>query len=183
MGKDLSKSWTLRDDQIVLMSLMPNTTHQQIADMFGITRQAVSQKIADPRGQEIVEMARRRLRENLVEGIDGELDNLTRLAVRKLKVTLEADIAAVHGAKPNQDKVALSLLKGRGFLREEGKGAEGGIQMSPEQFGRLVEGMAKADEAQRIDPFEGRTEVTVIKDVPVEILDPNEADKKTGTDG
>ena len=163
--------WGIKNDQIVLMSLMPGMNHAEVARQFGCTRQHVSQLVKDPRAGEIIEIAKRKLREHLIEGIEGELDVMARLAVKVIRKTLEADIDPLHGAKANQDRQASKLLEGRGFLREEGKGAEGGMQMSQDQFERLMKGMEKADEVRGIDPFEGRKEVEPIS-VKVRSVDP-----------
>ena len=167
MGRNLAQEWPLRNDQIVLLALSGTMTQEEIGEIFGMTRQNVALILKHDRAKEIIQIARARLRENLVDTIEGELDLASRAAVEVIKRTLNADISPVHKAKPNQDRVAVALLRGRGFMREEGKGAEGGLQVPADQFANFVESLRKADAAREIDPFAGQEVI----DVEVEVVE------------
>jgi len=153
MGKRVNKvqKWPTRNDQIVL-AVLAGATPADVARAFGMTRQNVAKILKSPMAQDVILAAKGKLREKLLEDIEDELDVMSKLALRKLRVTLDADITAVHKAKPNQDRVAMKLLEGRGFLRKE-RDDGGGFHMSEEQFGKLIQAMEKADAVQEIDPF------------------------------
>ena len=146
------QSWPLRNDRIVLM-VLAGMPVKEVAKSFGLSQQMISIIVADPRAEEIGRIARARLQEKLIDTIEEELDQMARMATEKLKATLQADIGAVHKAKPNQDRVAVKILEGRGFLKKE-RGATGGLQIPKELYGKLVEAMEKANKAAEIDPFD-----------------------------
>lgn len=145
-------AWTVRHDQICLLRAT-GTSERELAKTFNLARSTISNIVNDPRGQKIIELTRQKLRERIVEDVESQLDLATKASIKVLRRTLEADISPIHQAKANQDRVALKMLQGRGFLRTEQPGQGGGFQMAPEQFDRLVSAMAKADAAQGIDPF------------------------------
>jgi len=146
--------WPAWKDQVVLWSL-GGRTQAEIVEILAaggrkITRQGISKIINDPRAEEVIKIYRAKLREGLMETIHDELDVASQLALKAIKRTLEADIAPIHKAKPNQDKVALKVLAGRGFLREESRTSEQGLHVPPDAFSRLVDAMDRADAAKEI---------------------------------
>lgn len=168
-GKNLAQDWPLRNDQIVMMAL-GGMKQRAIAEQFDISHQAVSVIIRHPKAEEIIRIAKAKLQEKLVETIDEKLGLTARLAVKVIKKTLDADISPIHKAKANQDRVAIALLRGRGYLRQEGQDGAGGFQVSPEQFDKLTTAMRKSDEAQQIQPLEGR-DVEEGKVIDAEVLE------------
>ena len=147
--------WPLRNDQIVL-SVLGGRDREEVAEEHGLTHQQISNIVNDPRAQEIISAARARIKEVLLEDIEDQLDLSAQLSLKVIRRTLEADISPVHKAKSNQDRVALKLLAGRGFLRTESRDGEQGLQMSADQHKRLLEGMEKAMRVRAIDPFEDK---------------------------
>jgi len=160
-GKKEDEVWPLWKERVVIL-YMSGMTQQQVADHMEslghkLTRQAVSAIVRDPRAEELVEAAKAKFRETLITTIGEELDTASQLAVRAIKRTLEAEIHPIHQAKANQDRVAMKLLTGRGFLREDGHGEEAGYRIPPEQFGKLVKALEKsnrAKETQELMPAE-----------------------------
>ena len=149
-------TWPIRNDQIVLMSVA-GMDQATVAKHFGLTNQQISRILKDPRAQSVVERARERLQERIFEGVEAELDLAARAAVKAIKVTLNADISAFHKAKPNQDRVAIKILEGRGHLKSStDEGGDGGFRVTDEQFKKLMTAMEKSDAAEKIDPFAGR---------------------------
>ena len=150
----------LRNDQIALMSLMPGEdgkqmTHAAIAEKYNLTRSAVSIILKGDEAMDLIEQAREKLRTFLINSIEGELDLMSQLAVKKIRTTLEAEISAIHKAKPNQDRAAFRLLEGRGFLRAEADNGEaGGLKVSPDQFGKLLGALERSDRVKEINPFD-----------------------------
>ena len=168
----------VRNDQIVLMSLLPGEdgkamTHEAIAKKFGMTRSNISTILKSDEAKEMMEAARERVRENLLDDVKGSLTLLQKLAVKRIKVTLDADINAIHKAKPNQDRAAFRLLEGQGILKKESEdGQEGGLRVSPDQMAKLLGALEKSDRVKEIDPFEN------VPDADFEILE-----NGTGTNG
>lgn len=171
MGKtrNLVSTWPLRNDQIVLRVLATGSL-KDVAKEFSLTAQQISVICNDPRGEEIIRAARERLREKLLEGIEDQLDVAAQASLKVLQRTLKADISPMHKAKPNQDRVALKILGGRGFLHGDPQGDGGGTQLSEEQFSRLVSAMKASDAVRGIDPFE-KVEVQEAEIVSEEVLD------------
>ncbi len=162
-------SWPLRNDQIVLRVLAVGRI-KTVAEEFGLSVQQITNICKDPRGEEIIRAARERLREKLLENIEDQLDVAAKASLEVIKKTLDADIGVFHKAKANQDRVALKILGGRGFLRGDDRVDGGGTQLSEEQFGRLVKAMKASDEVRAIDPFEKEEEPDEII-VEAEVLD------------
>lgn len=150
------EGWSARNDHIVLLYELAGLTQKEIGDRFGLSPQTISGIINDPRAAEIKETARKELRQRILNTVEDELTAMQKLSVKVLKKTLEADISPIHGAKPNQDRVALDLLKGMGFLSKEQERDGGGLTMTNEQFERFMEGIQKSDEAAQVDPFSVR---------------------------
>lgn len=160
-GKAIKK-WTTRNEHIALLWLT-GKTQAEIAKMFGIHQSTVARIVGDPRVEELKARIREELRERVIDSVAAELDDAAQLAVRAIRRTLEADISPVHKAKPNQDRVALKVLQGRGHLAVVHEGETGSFQMSDDQFGRLMAAMSKADAAAKIDPIP-EAEYEVIED-------------------
>ena len=158
---NLAQVWPVRNDQIVLL-LLAGMPQKEVAAQFEMTRQMISRIANDPRAEEIIRSAREAISEKLLDGIEDELDAATRLSMKVIRRTLDADISPVHKAKANQDRVAVSVLRGRGYLSQEGRSEEGGFKVSPAQFDRLVGALAKADAAKKIDPFENIPEAEAV---------------------
>ena len=152
MANEVAERWPLRNDQIVLM-ILAGSPAREVAAAYGLSERQVSSIFTDPRAADIKRLARERLQEKILETIEDELDVTSKLAVQVIKRTLEADIAPVHKAKANQDRVAIKVLQGRGFLRSEDRGAGAGFQVTNDQFDKLLTALGKADEAKNIDPF------------------------------
>lgn len=134
--------WSPQFEQVVLLYVtgMPVST---IAKKFKLRASHVEEILAHEKARDIIESARRKLREKIQEDIGADLDNISKLATQRLRETLEASIPPLHRAKINQDRVALQILEGRGFLNES-PGRLGGIRISPEQLTKLVAAMEKA---------------------------------------
>ena len=152
---NLAQDWPLRNDQIVLMAL-GGVKQREIGEVFGLSHQQISLIIRDDRAKEIIEITRAKLRKNLTKGIEDELTLMAQASLKVLKKTLDADMGATHRAKPNQDRVAVAILRGRGFLREEGREEGSALQVPEEQFAKFMEAMQKAGRVREIDPFEGQ---------------------------
>lgn len=147
-GKEME--WSLRNDQIVLL-VVAGTPHSEIAKQFGLTRQRVTQIMATAKAKEMVAQYRQRLQEHLLSSIEGQLDESAKLAAKAIKKTLEADISAFHKAKSNQDRVAIKLLEGKGFLnKKEERADDAAMQVTNEQFNKLMAAISKSDEAAKI---------------------------------
>lgn len=150
-GKAIKK-WSPRNEHIALLWLT-GKSQAEIAKMFNISQSTVSRVLKDPQTEELRVRIREELRSRVIDTVAAELDDAAQLAVRAIRRTLEAEISPVHRAKPNQDRVALKVLQGRGHLSILPEGDAGGMQMSDEQFGRLLSAMSKADKASKIDPI------------------------------
>lgn len=161
----------LRKEQIIMFVLAnPQMSYDEIGEVFGMSKANVSAIMKSDDAKEIIQIARNRLREKLLEGVEGQLDLAAQAAVKVLKRTLDADISPVHKAKANQDRTAVAVLRGRGILKTEATTPNSGYQLSPEQMGRLERALNKADQAAQIDPFEGQTviEAEVVDDDDIE---------------
>lgn len=154
----------MRNDQIVLRVLATGSL-KDVAKEFELTAQQISVICNDPRGEEILRAARERVREKLLEGIEDQLDVAAKASLAVIKKTLDADIHPFHKAKPNQDRVALKVLGGRGFLRGDPQGDGAGYQISEDQFSRLVKAMQASDKVREIDPFKKEEEIIVEAEV------------------
>ena len=159
---NLAQNWPVRNDQIVLL-LLGGMTQQEVADQYKLTRQAVSKIARDPRAAEIITHAREAITEKLLADMDDQMTHAARLAIKCIRRTLEADITPTHKAKGNQDRVAVAMLRGRGFLSQETNEGERSFLISPAQFDRLVGAMEKSDEAKKINPFEVIPEVEAVE--------------------
>ncbi len=158
---NLAQSWPVRNDMIVLM-LLGGATQKDVAEQFKLTKQHISKIANDPRAEAVIQQAREKITENLLGDMEEQLDLSSRLSAKVLNRTLNADISPVHKAKGNQDRVAVAILRGRGFLSQEDR-ADQGLKISPVQFDRIAKALAKADEAQKIDPFAGIPEAEVVE--------------------
>jgi hypothetical protein len=169
-SKAVEKPWPLWKDQVVLFYMSGMTQEEVATHMSGIghkmTRQSVSNILKDPRAGEIIAAARSKFKEVLIEGIGDELDVASKLALKAIKKTLEAEIHPIHQAKANQDRVALKVLSGRGFLREDSRNEDAGLQVPPDQFERLVKAMERSNRAREQNPYEDYedAEIEVIED-------------------
>lgn len=144
------KSWTTLEDQIVILSSTGHFSELTLAQNFNVSVPYVKKVLSDPRAQVVLATVRDKIRENLVHSVEGELTYLASKAVQVLKVTLEAELPATHDAKPNQDKVALAVLKGMGYLGEEANKGGGGLQLSPEQHSSLLAAIEKSDRVAKM---------------------------------
>ncbi len=149
---------------MIVLMLLGGAKQADVAKEFGLTRQAVSKIAKDPRAEEVIRQARETITDKLLGDIDDQLDLASRLSMKVIRRTLAADISPTHKAKGNQDRVAVSILRGRGFLSKDGESGEQGFHITPAQFDRLTEALAKADAAKKIDPFEGIPEVKAIEE-------------------
>ena len=149
---NLAQNWPIRNDQIVLL-LLGGMTQKEVAGQFKLTRQAISKIANDPRATEVITAARESITEKLLSDMDDQMTHAARLAIKSIRRTLEADINPVHKAKGNQDRVAVAVLRGRGFLTQETAEGERSLQMTPVQYDRLLGAMKKSDEVKGIDPF------------------------------
>ncbi len=165
MAKHAKKSaltdWPLRNDQIVL-SVLGGRKQREVAEEHGLTHQQISNIIRHPKAEEIIAIARNKLRDKLLGEMEDKMDLAAQASLKVLQKTLNADISPVHKAKSNQDRVALKILSGRGFLRAEERGEDGGLQMTGDQHKRLMEGLAKASRVRQIDPYEDK-EIPVVE--------------------
>ena len=157
--------WPIRNDQIVMMRIS-GATQDEVAAAFGISKRQVRNIEQDPRAQEIVAQAKAKVQEKLIETMDEDLDLTAKLSLRVLRRTLEADINPIHQAKANQDRTAIALLRGRGFLSKDGESNQQGFQMSTEQSDKLLAAIAKSDRAAKVNPFEPPT-----IEVPCEVVE------------
>ena len=148
MAKNLAQEWPVRNDQIVLL-LLGGMTQKEFAN--------------DSRALEVITAAREAITEKLLSDMDDQMTHAARLAIKSVRRTLEADISPVHKAKGNQDRVAVAVLRGRGFLTQENNEGEKSFVVTPAQFDRLVGSLAKADEAKKIDPFADIPEVEAVE--------------------
>ena len=144
--KNKVQSWPLRNDEIVL-KVMADIPVVDVAKAYNMTPQNVTKIIRDPRAQEIIKLARSKFQEKLVQETEEKLGLLSKLSVDALKVTLEEEMEATAKAKPNQDRVAMKILEGRGFLKVDKSGSTG-LQVPVEIWDKLVDGLRKADEVQ-----------------------------------
>jgi hypothetical protein len=149
----LTKGWTAIEDQIVILWSTGHFSETALAEKFNLPAPYVKQVLKDPRAETTRMLVRDRIRENLVQSVEGELTYLASKAVQVIKQTLEAEISPLHQAKGNQDKVALAVLKGMGYLGDgENRGA-GGLQLSPEQHSALLKAIEKSDRVAQTTPF------------------------------
>ena len=155
--------WPVRNDQIVLM-LLGGMTQAAVGREYNLSRQAIAKIAKDPRAEEIIQRARETITEKLLGDMDEQLDLASRLSMKVIRRTLNADISPTHKAKGNQDRVAVSILRGRGFLSRESETGEKGFMITPAQFDRLTEALSKADAAKKIDPFAEIPEVQVVEE-------------------
>jgi len=175
LKKNPAQDWPLRNDQIVLL-VLSGASQAAAGRTFDISRQAVGKILNDPRAKDIIRQARQKLHDRILESMDDQLDLASKLSLVKLKQTLDADISPYHKAKSNQDRVALKILAGRGFLPGDSRTEEGGLLMSGDQFAKLVSAMSKSDQAKQIDPFKVEENEIIVEAEVVE-------EEGTGTDG
>ena len=159
---NLAQDWPLRNDQIVLL-VLGGMKQKEVAKEYNLTPQAVSKIIRDPRAEEVLTHARDAILEKMLSGMDDQMTHSARLAIKCVRRTLEADIGPTHKAKGNQDRVAIAMLRGRGFLSQETNEGERNFLISPAQFERLVGAMEKSDEAKKINPFESIPEAEAVE--------------------
>ena len=144
----------------------------ELAVAAGFSENHCRRILGTDHAKQIVQAIRIRLRERLLEDVEAQLDVSTKLSIQVIRKTLEADIPATHKAKPNQDRVAIKLLQGRGILKNDiGAGGNGGFSMSPEQFDRMMGAIERSDKATAGDPFEGLSEV---QEAEYEVIDAEE---------
>jgi hypothetical protein len=156
VGSAVEKSWPAWKDQVVLLHLLGGKTQKEIAEALTesgrkITRQAVSAILRDPRAEELMRSTRARFQDAMIESIHDELDVASKLALKVVKRTLKANISPTHKAKANQDRVALKVLSGRGFLREETKGESAGLQVPADQWDKISKALEQSDRAKEIE--------------------------------
>lgn len=160
---------------IVLMHFVGGISHREIADHFDLSKSHVSNICRDPRAQQVIDEARTATREKLLGDIEARLDAAAHGAVRVIERTLDADISPVHKAKPNQDRVAIKVLEGRGHLNRDGNKESAGFQISGDQFERLMTGLKSGTRIQNIDPFEEPE----IEDADFEVIENGKAENGT----
>lgn len=153
-GKAMVRSWGAMEDQIVLLYATGHFTHKDLGNRFEIASDQVKRILGDPRAEEIRALAREKIREGLVRGVEDELPQLASYAVQCIKRTLMAEISPTHVAKANQDRVALKVLTGIGYLREDGTTPEGGITLSPEQHKSLIDAIDRSNRVKQADGVE-----------------------------
>lgn len=163
--------WSIRHDRVAML-YAAGVPIVEISKAVGFVVKTCQRIVDSEHGQKIVQTIRARLRERLLEDVEAQLDVTTKLSIQVIRRTLEADIPATHKAKPNQDRVAIKLLQGRGILKNDiGGSGTGGFSMSPEQFDRMMGAIGRSDQATAGDPFEGLDEV---QEAEFEIIDGEE---------
>lgn len=157
------RRWGPQEDQAVILYATGTITRPELARQFGWTEDRVANILADERANAIREDLREKVKEALLVDVKDQLPNLVQLSANVLRKTLQAEISPIHPAKANQDRVALAVLKGMGYLLEEsGSGPQGGLTLSPEQHSALVAALDRANQAREID---------VMPTLPAEIIE------------
>jgi hypothetical protein len=173
--KAIERAWPLWKEQAVFLVLAGNT-QQEVVDILSkqginVTRQAISAMMKTDEAKSLVRVVKEKFRENLLESIEDQLDAAAKLALRSVKRTLSAEISPTHKAKPNQDRVAIKVLQGRGFLSVESETKNIAPQVPPEIWGKLVGALEKSARVGDVDVFANSGPV-----VEAEIIEEEEDD-------
>lgn len=113
-----TQKWGPKHDQVVFLHCL-GYDNILIAAELGIGKMYVSKLLRDPQAQRKILEFRKKTQKNLIEGVEGRLLRLADESVKRLEETMGEQFELGTRAKEHQDKTALSLLRGTGFLKSE----------------------------------------------------------------
>lgn len=112
------QNWKPKHTQIVFQSIS-GVTNKALAKQHNYTEVRISQILNDPQAAVIRRDIEKSLRRKMEEDIENKLVILAEKSVRRLDETLATDFTPGSKAKNQQDNVAVSVLKGTGFLSKD----------------------------------------------------------------
>lgn len=113
-----TQKWGPKHDQVVFLHCL-GYDNILIAAELGIGKMYVSKLLRDPIAQRKILEFRRKTQQKLIDGVEGRLLRLADESVKRLEETMEEAFEPGTRAKEHQDKTALALLRGTGFLKSE----------------------------------------------------------------
>lgn len=143
------ENWKPAHDRILLLYI-GGYKIKDIAKITGYCREHVGQLLQDPRAQNRIDKVRKRLYGQLEDDITTKMKMLGNEAVDNIRRTLMEDHKAGSRAKKHQDKMSFELLDRIGHGKSSGKDTDsgGGVELSEEDAGRLIEALEKSEQAR-----------------------------------
>ena len=147
------RRWTPKHEEVVQLHVM-GLTNTEIESKTKYKSARVAQIIADPTARRLIESVVARMRERMIEDIDGGLLDLSIDALKRLAETIKyEEFTPGSEAKKHQDNLSLNLLKGVGFLGNGRNSEEDRERESPLNTAlstRLIVALEEANEADSI---------------------------------
>ena len=147
------ETWAEKHDAIVYEHLR-GLGDSDIAKRFGLSMKQVRAVLARPEALAIESAFRQQIAEKISDSVGERLIHATTRAVEVIEQTLEEDLTPGTAAKAHQDRVAIKVLEGQGFLTKDGEASRAGESLTPHDVNRLVEALTKADESKRLNNVE-----------------------------
>ena len=142
------KNWKPVHTQIVMQSIT-GVSNKALAKQTGYTEVRISQILNDPQALALQRDVQKSLRLKMEEDIEDKLLVLAEASVRRLDETLSTEFAPGSKAKNQQDNIAVSVLKGTGFLSKDFSGNEASDRppLDERLAERLVTALERSNEA------------------------------------
>lgn len=158
-------NWSPTHEYVVSLHIMGNS-NKRIATAVGLSEVRVSQILHDPEAQKLIHRAKLSMRQKMSEDIEGRLVVAAEASVGRIEETLDAEFIPGSDGKKHQDGVALSILKGTGFLSKDfsGEGEAKRPPISSSQAERLISAMEKANEARQLAHEQEILEAEIVED-------------------
>lgn len=140
------QKWAPHHERIVRLHIA-GMENKEIADVVGLTDVRISQVLNDPHAQRLIRQAILNIRRRAEEDIETGLVLMAEKAKDRLRETIDAEFLLGSKAKKHQDDVALSLLKGTGFLSKDfgGPSTEAGERLDKALVEKLTDALEKSN--------------------------------------
>lgn len=116
--------------------------NKKIAAAVGITPERVSQVLSDPQAIAVIQRVKNSMRLKMEEDIEDKLVVLASESVDRIAETITHEFLPGSDEHEHQDRVAIKVLQGTGFLKKESP--EGGGKTREVPSTRLLERLASA---------------------------------------
>jgi hypothetical protein len=143
----VAEDWSEQQEAIALL-YAKGSEIDVIASALGLPKAVVASVLEDPRAIQTVQYFRAEVAKVLGEKVAPKLEALAFRAAQRIEETLDHTFVAGSQAKHHQDRLAMKLLEGKGFLKaQEGETGETITRRDLEKF---EASMRKALEAREL---------------------------------
>jgi len=163
------KNWKPRHENVVMLHL-GGWNNIAIANYTRMTPERIYQILQTPQAQALIASQMDRIRERFGSDVSDKLLKLTEISVNRVSETLEQDFIPGTDAKKHQDKVALEIMKGKGFLNGADPSAVNHEQkVSVSLLEKFTNALERANEAKSLHTGDNDSEA--IEEASFEVIE------------